>query len=437
MRIFFIIGFFSMFLLAGGAAEQKLPREAARLNVSSLPAVSRSASVLGNLVAPGFADSVVLMTVILGMNPLTAHWDFTRPFSVVFYESPDTEPAIAIQALRRPNSVEPEEPLRIGPLRFQMEYQGSRLTARTSNLSSFSFWKVPERNPSDPVLEILANPSLLRKQFEFLALASGRDRKLPYAADHFIQSFQSLKLNIFMPSDESIRLVLSGTLPHGSPLIRYFSHPFRFSDVELFEAAEELFLLKIPADDAFRKKLLFLLPSYDEESSREQEFRNALAAALTGEIACSVRQSHSVSSGDIPEIKAVLHLRKEKILSLKQKLDAFEETPFDGFRMIAREKNAYAMENILLAGLKHDRIIFLFCPMEQAALERLMKPKSFVPSVHLPFSIYDLKSGKQIAGMEFKNNLMTLRIQADREFFQQFPSIVKQPIHKLNLKKKN
>lgn len=106
-----------------------------RLDVASLPAVAENLSGIGNAVAPGFADSVAMLTVIFSMTPPALLMDVTKPFSILFYES-RTAPAVCFVAYARPNvRLSEKSDLKIGSLKMEAEpFQKDHLLIKTPNL---------------------------------------------------------------------------------------------------------------------------------------------------------------------------------------------------------------------------------------------------------------------------------------------------------------
>lgn len=437
VRSILCAGLSAAFSCALPAAEQ--PREMVRLNVASLPAVAENLSGIGNAVAPGFADSVAMLTVIFSMTPPALLMDVTKPFSILFYES-RTAPAVCFVAYARPNvRLSEKSDLKIGSLKMEAEpFQKDHLLIKTPNLPGIHPPLFLPAETSAVVLKIEADPRLLKQQFNLKSLASEKAKKIPAAMDDFIESFQRLSLTVRMPSQNRIMLELSGRLSRDSNLRKYLAAPPALHSVSSFENAEELFILNIPADRSFREYLLRILPGFSTGLKREEHLRRSLVNASSGMIAASVsfRNHPDATAGDRPLVKAVFGLERSSIPDVKKSLDAFPETPFGGLRLIAREDTAEG-ENLLFSRIEDQSIVFFYCGMVQAQLQTLMKEKKIMLKRNDPFALHDLKSGKTPVTLECRGEHVLLKIDADKEFFRQFPPLIDKPIHQLMLTHEN
>ena len=54
-----------------------------------------------------------------------------------------------------------------------------------------------------------------------------------------------------------------------------------------------------------------------------------------------------------------------------------------------------------------------------------------------PFVLHDLKSGSTPVTLECQGEHVLLKIDADREFFRQFPPLIDRPIQQLMMKRGN
>lgn len=135
-------------------------------------------------------------------------------------------------------------------------------------------------------------------------------------------------------------------------------------------------------------------------------------------------------------MKAVFGLERSSIPDVKKSLDAFPETPFGGLRLIAREDTAEG-ENLLFSRIEDQSIVFFYCGMVQAQLQTLMKEKKIMLKRNDPFALHDLKSGKTPVTLECRGEHVLLKIDADKEFFRQFPPLIDKPIHQLMLTHEN
>ena len=429
-------GLSAAFSCALPAAEQ--PREMVRLDVASLPALAENLSGIGNAVAPGFADSVVMLTVIFSMSPPALLMDVTKPFSILFYEN-RTEPAVCFAAYARPNvRLLEKSDLKTGSLKMEAEpFQKDHLLIKTPNLPGIHPSLFLPAEASGAVLKIEADPRLLKQQFNLKSLASEKAKKIPAAMDDFIESFQRLILTVRVPSQNRIMLDLDGEFSGSGNLKKYLAAPPALRHVSSFESAEELLILNIPADRSFREYLLRILPEFSIRLKREENLRRSLANASSGMIAAGISfRNQDTTAGGKPLVKVVFGLERNSIPDVKKSLDAFPETPFGGLRLIARENTAEG-ENLLFSRIEDQSVVFFYCGMVQAELQTLMKEKKIILKRNYPFAIHDLKSGETPVTLECRGEHVLLKIDADKEFFRQFPPLIDKPIHQLMLTREN
>ena len=317
-------------------------------------------------------------------------------------------------------------------------FQKDHILIKTLNLPGIHPSLFLPAETSAAVLQIEANPRLLKQQFNLKSLASEKAKKIPAAMDDFIESFQRLNLTVCMPSQNRLMLELDGRLSPGSSLGKYLVAPPPLPSVSSFENAEELFILNIPADRPFREYLLRILPGFSTGLEREEHLRRSLVNASSGMIAVSVsfRNSPDATAGERRLVKAVFGLERSSIPDVKKSLDAFPETPFGGLRLIAREKTPEG-ENILFSRVEDQSIAFFYCGMVQAELQTLMKERKIMLKRNAPFVLHDLKSGSTPVTLECQGEHVLLKIDADREFFRQFPPLIDRPIQQLMMKRGN
>ena len=75
--------------------------------------------------------------------------------------------------------------------------------------------------------------------------------------------------------------------------------------------------------------------------------------------------------------------------------------------------------------------------MVQAQLQTLMKEKKIMLKRNDPFALHDLKSGNTPVILECRGEHVLLKIDADKEFFRQFPPLIDKPIHQLKFGEKH
>lgn len=409
------------------------PQEMARLDIVSLPQASAALASFGEAVAPKFTFSILAGTAFLSMTPPAMLLDVTKPFSIVFYAGGMPQLRFCIVGQARANISLPEtETIRSGSLKMSVEpTSGNGLIFRSAaagNVSPKPF--TPEADQAAAV-EIHAAPALLRRQFTLASLASENARAVPKAADDFLSSFRDLTLTLGMPRQNRIALKLTGTLYPGSPLPRYLANSTPPPAVSAFAGARELFVLNIPADRAFRARLLPLLPRFRNGDRKQETLRTTLIHGSSGRIAVSLAFRADPSATEKrPLAKAVFGLEQNAVPAVQKALESFPETPFEGLRIIAREKTPSG-ENVLFARMEKNEAVFYFCGLVQAELQTLLKAKHIALNQKEPFAAYDLSSGQRMISLQCRGDQLCLTLDADREFFRQFPPLIDKPIHAL------
>ncbi len=423
-----------LFLCSAALPAEVPPRETARLNIVSLPRAAETLAGLGEAVAPKFTFSVIAATAFLSMTPPAMLLDITKPFSIVFYDGGMPQLRFCIVGQARANVRLPEtETIRFGSLKMSVEpTSGNGLVFRSAavgNVLPKPF--TPEANQT-AALEIHATPALLRRQFTLASLASENARAVPKAADDFLSSFRDLTLTLGMPRQNRIALRLTGTLYPGSPLPSYLAGSTPLPAVSAFAEARELFVLNIPADRAFRARLIQLLPRFRNRDRKQETLRTNLINGSSGRITAALAFRADPSATEKrPLAKVVFGLEPNAVPALKQALESFPETPFEGLRIIAREQTLSG-ENVLFARMEKNEPVFYFCGMVQAELQALLKEKRIPLNQKEPFAVYDLSSGKRIVSLQCRGNNVFLNLDADKDFFRQFPPLIDKPLHALH-----
>ena len=410
------------------------PQEMARLDIVSLPQTSATLASFGEAVAPKFTFSVIAATAFLSMTPPAMLLDVTKPFSIVFYDGGMPQLRFCIVGEARENIRLPEtETVRFGSLKMSVEPTSRNgLIFRSAALGNISPKPFTPEADQAAALEIHANPALLRRQFTLASLASENARAVPKAADDFLSSFRDLTLTLGMPRQNRIALKLTGTLHPGSPLPRYLAGSPPLPAVSAFAGARELFVLNIPADRAFRARLLPLLPRFRNGDRKQETLRTTLINGSSGRITAALAFRADPSAMEKrPLAKVVFGLEQNAVPALKQALESFPETPFEGLRIIAREKTPSG-ENVLFARMEKNEAVFYFCGLVQAELQALLKEKRIPLNQKEPFAVYDLSSGKRIVSLQCRGNNVFLNLDADKDFFRQFPPLIDKPLHALH-----
>ena len=412
------------------AAEQ--PREMLRLNLASLPAAAENIACFGDIVAPKFGFSAFAATAFLAMTPPAMMMDVTKPLSIVFYEG-QSEPGIGIAAYPRPNvKLHDKSSFQIGPWKMNLApYQQNYLILHSQNFPlDISAAFIPPANQT-ATIELQAYPPILRKQFNLASLASGNARHIPEAADDFLASFRQLNLKIGMPERNRTMMELTGHLLPETSLKRYLKNSTPVDKVAAFSDAQELFVLNLPADKAFRNYFFKLLPLIRHTEAPQDLLRKSIVNGSNGRIYAAVTFSDKIAAEKYPLVKAVFELLPSALPSPANALNAFPETPFAGLRIIAREKTP-DRENVLFARLENHSIVFYYCGMVQAELQMLLNTKTIPLQQNEPFAVYDLRSGEKILSLKGDGNSIVLHLDADNTFFQQFPPLIDQPITAMN-----
>ena len=422
-----------LFMCSAALPAEVPPREMARLDIVSLPQASATLASFGEAVAPKFTFSVIAATAFLSMTPPAMLLDVTKPFSIVFYDGMPQARFCIVGCSRANVNVSGKEMIRFGSLKMSVEpTSGNGLIFRSAAMGNVSPKPFTPEADQAAALEIHATPALLRRQFTLASLASENARAVPKAADDFLSSFRDLTLTLGMPRQNRISLNLTGTLFPGSPLPRYLAGPAPLPAVSAFAGARELFVLNIPADRAFRARLLQLLPRFRNGDRKQENLRTNLINGSSGRITAALAFRADPSATEKrPLAKVVFGLEPNAVPALKQALESFPETPFEGLRIIAREQTLSG-ENVLFARMEKNEPVFYFCGMVQAELQALLKEKRIPLNQKEPFAVYDLSSGKRIVSLQCSGNRVFLNLDTDKEFFRQFPPLIDKQIHALN-----
>lgn len=369
---------------------------AGRLDVPSLMKLSENFSKIGDKIAPGMGNSMVMLTVGLSMNPEFCDFDMSAPLSfILLADSADPEQKemnICIFAMKKRRTVQPS--VKIGGETFMTkdlgEYAAVCSTKKLADKFDFTGIAMPPKEGIGTLMLSLDMRNAM-KNFSFASFMMSRiygkdpsgdgmpsekelnemkESKLIFdRVDSLLKQFDSLKLTL-APNKNNVVITLNAKAAGKSYFESFIKAQKKGSmrvPETVFEGAETFAVMSITPSDELKKSVadMFAEMSLETTEGTESEakshsgFYEALFKAADGNawLSAGIKNGAYLS-------KSAIGIDKAKQPELQKIIEKKEKTPFDGTWLLEKNKGN---ENALFCTLDKKnptQTVFFTAPMD-------------------------------------------------------------------------